>query len=569
MRNVVFLFTCAFALSFSNKVCSQTTLSPEELANMRLLQEKVYLHTDKPYYYPGEIVWFKAYLTYGLPAVKDSLSRLLYVELIDQNKNIVETRYLKITGGYAWGEIPISTNSRPGNFAIRAYTNWMRNYGANYIFQKTIPILSFTQTVQPPSEGNKISSPYTVAIETPKTQYGKREQVKVNVKVHAKNGTVIPSSVSIAVTDAEVVIPPPGEKNIMSGFLAPDPLVVVNEIKYRLEKGISIEAQVENIWGRSAKAGLNVIKGKMENVISMETDEKGYFALVDLDFSDSAYFSFQPVNKKEKAFGKVELKDRSIPAIFDIYPARIDLREGRMESRVQNSYGNLDKVKVLDEVVVKGAKVEENRKGLPYGHPDYVVSGNQINGVSSGASFLYALQGRVPGLMIVQSTNGPTIRLRNNFSANNFEPMILVDGVPFENLASLAAISAAMIEKVEVIRRAVPIYGSRGANGLISIITKSGTGFVDPADRDFSLYKLKGYDLPQKFQATDYQTETRPEGTDGRLTIHWAPHVEVNTAEGSSTSFYTADLPGRYRISVEGITDRGVPVKGEYFITVE
>lgn len=568
MRKFYFLFLCVFILSFSKNSSAQNALSPEELANMRLLQEKVYLHTDKPYYYPGEIVWFKAYLTYGYPAVKDSLSKLLYVELIDQNKEIIETRYLKITSGFAWGEISIPNNTRGGNFAIRAYTNWMRNYGANYIFQKTLPVLSLTQAVQPASE-NKISSPYTVAIETPKAQYGKRELVKVNVKVQARNASVIPSSVSIAVTDAEAVIPPVNEKHIMSGFLAPDPLVVVNQIKYRLQKGISIEAQVENIWGRSAKAGLNVIKGKMENVISMETDEKGYFALIDLDFSDSAYFSFQPLNKKDKAFGKVLLKNRSKPDVLDIFPLRMELRDERMESRVQNSYGNSDKVKVLDEVVVKGTKVEENRKTLPYGNPDYVVSGSQINGVSSGAGFLYALQGRVPGLLIVQSSNGPAIRLRNGFSANNFEPMILVDGIPFENSASLASISAAMIEKVEVVRRAVPIYGARGANGLISIITKSGTGFVDPADRDFSLFKIKGYDLPQKFQATDYQTETRPEGTDARLTIHWAPHVEVNTAEGSSISFYTADLPGRYRISVEGLTDRGVPIKGEYFISVE
>jgi hypothetical protein len=565
MRKIFLLSLCAFLISFCKHSSAQNGLSPEELKNMRLLQERVYLHTDKPYYYPGEIIWFKAYLTYAYPAVKDSLSRLLYVELIDENKKVIETRYLKITGGFAWGDIPISTHTRTGNFAIRAYTNWMRNYGANYIFQKTLPVLSFSQAALANPVENKISSPYTVSIESAKTQYGKRELAELKLKVQTKNGTVIPSSVSVSVTDAEVVIPPVNEKHIMSGFLAPDPLIEVNEINHRLEKGILIEAQVENIWGRAAKAGLNVIKGKMENVVSMETDEKGYFALVDLDFSDSVYFSFQPLNKKDKAFGKVSLKHRDGPRVSDIYPVRLELHEGNMQSRILNSYANSDEVKVLDEVVVKGTKVEEKRVGIPYGNPDYVVSGKQLPAGSSGMDILYALQGRVPGMRVTPTR----ITLRGNGSLSYSEPLILIDGVLFENNAALNGLSAATIEKIEIVKHVVTLYGSRGSNGVISIFTKRASGFVDPAERDFSLYKVKGYDLPSKFQTTDYKTETRPEGTDARTTIHWTPHLELNTAEGATISFYTADMSGRYRISVEGITDRGVPVKGEYFITVE
>ncbi|MBK7653351.1 MAG: hypothetical protein IPJ20_25120 [Flammeovirgaceae bacterium] len=51
--------------------------------------EKTYVHTDKPYYYPGERIWFKAYMNYYYQPWRDSLSKTLYVELINPEKEIV------------------------------------------------------------------------------------------------------------------------------------------------------------------------------------------------------------------------------------------------------------------------------------------------------------------------------------------------------------------------------------------------------------------------------------------------------------------------------------------------
>ena len=39
------------------------SISKEEV-DLDRLNEKVYLHTDKSYYYPGEVVWFKGYMKY-------------------------------------------------------------------------------------------------------------------------------------------------------------------------------------------------------------------------------------------------------------------------------------------------------------------------------------------------------------------------------------------------------------------------------------------------------------------------------------------------------------------------
>src|SRR5690242_8495666 len=53
-------------------------------------QEKIYIHLDKPLYAAGEDLWFKAYLLNASFHTPDSVSRVIYVELIDSDKKIVK-----------------------------------------------------------------------------------------------------------------------------------------------------------------------------------------------------------------------------------------------------------------------------------------------------------------------------------------------------------------------------------------------------------------------------------------------------------------------------------------------
>lgn len=62
-------------------------------------QERVYLHTDKPYYYPGEIIWMKAYVQYVDPNKRDSLSRTLYIDLVDAKQTTVKSLLLSVDSG--------------------------------------------------------------------------------------------------------------------------------------------------------------------------------------------------------------------------------------------------------------------------------------------------------------------------------------------------------------------------------------------------------------------------------------------------------------------------------------
>lgn len=103
--------------------------------------EKVYLHTDKPYYTAGENIWLKAYAVTGPNEIPDTLSVPLYVELIDLQANkVTDQRILRMTYGYAAGDFQLADTLRPGFYQLRAYTNWMRNLGDNSFFKKNIQV---------------------------------------------------------------------------------------------------------------------------------------------------------------------------------------------------------------------------------------------------------------------------------------------------------------------------------------------------------------------------------------------------------------------------------------------
>jgi hypothetical protein len=104
--------------------------------------EKVYLQFDKPYYAVGDDIWFKAYITIGSRHRLSGLSGVLNVELIDDRDSVKQHLKLRIISGLTWGDFSLSDTLAEGNYRIRAYTNYMRNAGEDYFFDKTISIVN-------------------------------------------------------------------------------------------------------------------------------------------------------------------------------------------------------------------------------------------------------------------------------------------------------------------------------------------------------------------------------------------------------------------------------------------
>jgi TonB-linked SusC/RagA family outer membrane protein len=101
-------------------------------------------------------------------------------------------------------------------------------------------------------------------------------------------------------------------------------------------------------------------------------------------------------------------------------------------------------------------------------------------------NFAQALQGAVPGINISANSSSAEqndfsilVRGRNSINASN-APLIVLDGVPYNG--SISDINPNDIASITVLKDAssTSIYGSRGANGVILINSKTGIGGGKP-----------------------------------------------------------------------------------------
>ena len=135
-----FCITTAFTFTQEGENITEKIISKLEKYRVNTPQEKVYLHFDKPYYMTGETMWFKGYLFDGISHKIDSVSRVMYVDLIDEtNGKIIASRILNCDGS-THGDIALPDSLDEGVYQIRAYTNYMRNYSEEFIFHQDFKV---------------------------------------------------------------------------------------------------------------------------------------------------------------------------------------------------------------------------------------------------------------------------------------------------------------------------------------------------------------------------------------------------------------------------------------------
>ena len=132
---------------------------------------------------------------------------------------------------------------------------------------------------------------------------------------------------------------------------------------------------------------------------------------------------------------------------------------------------------LLEEVVVVGygtAKKESLSGAVA------VVKSEMLQEKGNLSSPVQALQGQVPGVIITRGSSAPgdeswSMSLRGAVSANNTEPLVVIDGVAYESVNELRLLNSSDIETMSFLKDgAAAIYGSRAAGGVVLITTKKG-----------------------------------------------------------------------------------------------
>ena len=151
------LLICA-ALSLSTASAQTESSKQKELFHnySKLLSpEKVYLHTDKDVYFATDTIWFSGYVENASYASEFDESNYIYVELIgDQlfrdycswinfsvkEPDVVARKKIRRIGNSFQGYIIVPEMHSTGRAVIRAYTYWMLNRPADYMFYKELEL---------------------------------------------------------------------------------------------------------------------------------------------------------------------------------------------------------------------------------------------------------------------------------------------------------------------------------------------------------------------------------------------------------------------------------------------
>lgn len=292
---------------------------------------------------------------------------------------------------------------------------------------------------------------------------------------------------------------------------------------------------VETVLQQKAISG-KVVDSKGESIIGANVMEKGTTNGTITDFDGN--FSLNVAANAVLQISYIGYKTQEIPASQLKAGAVITLKED---------------TEVMDEVVVIGYGTQ--RKGDVTSAISSVKAEDFTVGKVGDAADL--IKGKVAGLTIAKGSGDPnatsTIRLRGVISVNgSTTPLILIDGVE----GDLGTVAPENIEAIDVLKdaSAAAIYGTRGANGVILITTKTGkreahttasySGYVSASQFGKKLDFMTGEDVRAgKTNFTDKGYDT--DWLDAISRTGFTHNHNFNITGGTKQTTYSADFTYR------------------------
>ena len=208
------------------------------------------------------------------------------------------------------------------------------------------------------------------------------------------------------------------------------------------QQGKKVAGKVTDQSGGSLPGVSVVVKGTTTGVI---TDGNGTFSLPNIPENATLQFSFVGMKTQDIVVGgkttiNITLEEETVG----------------IEEVVAIGYGTIKKSDLTGAVAnIKGASIKAQGK----------------------SDITSALQGKLAGVTIESAGGNPgsgtRILIRGVGTLGNSAPLYIVDGVPVANINNLSQVD---IQSIDVLRdaSAAAIYGTRAANGVVLVTTKSG-----------------------------------------------------------------------------------------------
>ena len=440
----------------------------------------------------------------------------------------------------------------------------------------------------------------SAAISADKEDYYKRERVELKLKVTDSQGNPAAGVFALSVTDRHAVEQDSSAGNILSELLlssdlkgyvenpgwyfrdeTPETLRSLDLLmltqgwtrfslpdvlkgtlppkRFSVEESQSISGSITGFFGGAARRPSILIFSPTTRYLEVfQLEGSNRFNMSGLDFADSTSFILQAMNKSGGTRSvTLNIQPEKFPSRNVYIPRPL---AGGIEKALPEAFLNQSKeryyyeggMRVIDmrEVVVTTQRHES--KNLLYNvSPTRSVSKEVLNHYLG--SDIYAVLQTLPGVRVM----GREISIRNSTDP----PLVYVDNIAVEP-ESLDAINMADVESVDLVAGPeASIFGLGASGGVILVTLKDGSSVSSSVTPLPSLAKVQqlGYKKPEQFYQPKYEVpEVRADNKpDLRTTICWDPKIRTDSTGLATVSFYTADRPSTYDITLEGVTRSG------------
>jgi hypothetical protein len=126
----------AAMLCMFNKISGQSSESG--------VPEKIYVHTDRTFYLAGERMWFSIYDLDGEFTAPDGISKIAYLEVLDSAHRPVLQAKVALRSGRGNGSLLLPLSISSGNYLLRCYTAWLKNFPPEDYFSQLLTIVNTT-----------------------------------------------------------------------------------------------------------------------------------------------------------------------------------------------------------------------------------------------------------------------------------------------------------------------------------------------------------------------------------------------------------------------------------------
>ncbi|HET7002752.1 MAG TPA: hypothetical protein VFI33_15615, partial [Puia sp.] len=153
------------------------------------------------------------------------------------------------------------------------------------------------------------------------------------------------------------------------------------------------------------------------------------------------------------------------------------------------------------------------------------------------------------------------LRVKNGHTDLYYDgiPLMLIDGIPVDGSA-IVALDPLQIKKIEVIAHRY-YMGSYVFDGIINVKSYSGEIGATQIDANATVLEYASVQIPREFYSPSYDDENARQShlPDFRNVLYWSPQIVTGNEGKSRFSFFTSDVPGKFIVSVQGITPDGIP----------